>query len=472
MVWKVLRTFPANYTLELKQVASDSIRYHGQGGLLIQGARELRWYHGFSRPLGMERIFSFKGGIPMPNAFDVLEERGFIEQGTHPEELRKLLSEESVTFYVGFDATASSLTMGHLIPLMSMLHLYRDGHRPIFLLGGGTTMIGDPSGKSDMRQMLTTETINANVESFRRQFSRFVNFDDGSAILENNANWLLDLNFMEFMREVGRHFSVNRMLTMETYKSRLESGLTFLEFCYLLTQSYDFLELFRRHNCRLQMGGNDQWSNIIGGYELVRKVEGKPVYGLTFKLLTTSAGTKMGKTEAGTVWLDAERTSAYDFYQYLRNVDDADVERMLALLTFLPMEEVKRLGSLEGSGINHAKEVLAFEVTKFVHGEEEASKAEATAKALFGGGGVDENMPSTTLPQANFAEGMDILSVLAETKLVSSRSEGRRLVQQGGVALGDERVEDIEYLVTLQDFSSGELIIRKGKKVYHRVVLG
>ena len=361
--------------------------------------------------------------------------------------------------------------MGHLIPLMSMLHLYKAGHRPIFLLGGGTTMIGDPSGKSDMRQMLTQETINANVESFRRQFSRFVNFDDGSAILENNANWLLDLNFMEYMREVGRHFSVNRMLTMETYKSRLESGLTFLEFSYLLVQSYDYLELFRRYGCRLQMGGNDQWSNIIGGYELVRKVEGQPVYGLTLRLLTTSAGTKMGKTEAGTVWLDSERTSPYDFYQYLRNVDDADVERMLALLTFLPMDEVKRLGSLEGSAINQAKEVLAFEVTKFVHGEEEARKAEATAKALFGGGGVDENMPSTTLPRATFAEGMNILSLLTETGLATSRSEGRRLVQQGGLAMGEERVTDIDYMVMVEDFSDGELILRKGKKVYHRVVL-
>lgn len=407
----------------------------------------------------------------MINAYDVLEERGFIEQGTHPEELRELLGKESVTFYIGFDATASSLTMGHLIPLMSMLHLYRAGHRPIFLLGGGTTMIGDPSGKSDMRQMLTTETINANVESFRRQFSKFVNFEDGSAILENNANWLLDLNFMEFMREVGRHFSINRMLTMETYKSRLDSGLTFLEFSYLLIQSYDYLELFRRHNCRLQMGGNDQWSNIIGGYELVRKVEGEPVYGLTLKLLTTSAGTKMGKTEAGTIWLDVDRTSAYDFYQYLRNVDDADVERMLALLTFLPMEEVRRLGALEGSEINSAKEILAFEVTKFVHGDEEAAKAQATAKALFAGSGVDENMPSTTLSKADFEDGIDILSLLTETGLASSRSEGRRLVQQGGVALGDERVEDIDLLVTQLHFPDGELVIRKGKKVYHRVLL-
>ncbi|NMB00085.1 MAG: tyrosine--tRNA ligase [Firmicutes bacterium] len=408
----------------------------------------------------------------MTNAFDVLQERGFIEQGTHMEEIRDLLGKEQVTFYVGFDATASSLTMGHLIPIMSMLHLYNAGHRPIFLLGGGTTMIGDPSGKSDMRQMLTPEAIQANAESFRKQFSKFVNFDNGSAIMENNANWLLDLNFMEFMRDVGRHFSVNRMLTMDTYKSRLETGLTFLEFSYILMQSYDFLELFRRYNCRLQMGGNDQWSNIIGGYELVRKVEGESVYGLTLRLLTTSAGTKMGKTEAGTVWLDPERTSPYDFYQYLRNIDDADVERTLALLTFLPMEEVRRLGSLEGSEINHAKEVLAFEVTKFVHGEEEAVKARSTAQALFGGAGVDENMPSTTLERGAFQDGMDILTFLTEVGLASSRSEGRRLVQQGGITLGDERVEEIERVVTLADFSNDELIVRKGKKVYHRVILG
>lgn len=406
----------------------------------------------------------------MANVFDVLEERGYIEQSTHPDELREFLGKESVTFYIGFDATASSLTMGHLIPIMSMLHLYKAGHRPIFLLGGGTTMIGDPSGKSEMRQMLTPEIIAANAESFREQFSRFVNFDDGSAILENNANWLLDLNFMEFMRDVGRHFSVNRMLSMEAYKSRLDAGLTFLEFSYILTQSYDFLELYRRHGCRLQMGGSDQWSNILGGYELVRKVEDEPVFGLTLKLLTTSAGHKMGKTEAGTIWLDAERTSPYEFYQYLRNIDDADVENTLALLTFLPMDEVRRLGALEGSEINRAKEVLAFEVTKFVHGEAEAKKAQATAQALFGGGGVDENMPSTVLDRAVFVEGLDILTLLTELGLASSRSEGRRLVQQGGIALGDERVEQIERLVTVDDFADEELIVRKGKKVYHRVL--
>lgn len=406
----------------------------------------------------------------MANVLDVLEERGFIEQSTHPDDLKELLERESISFYIGFDATASSLTMGHLIPIMSMLHFYKAGHRPIFLLGGGTTMIGDPSGKSEMRQMLTPEVIAENAESFKRQFSRFVNFEDGSAVMENNANWLLDLNFMEFMRDVGRHFSVNRMLAMDAYKSRLDGGLTFLEFSYILTQSYDFLELYRRYNCRLQMGGSDQWSNILGGYELVRKVENEPVYGLTLKLLTTSAGHKMGKTEAGTIWLDAERTSPYEFYQYLRNIDDADVEHTLALLTFLPMEEVRRLGSLEGSEINLAKEVLAYEVTKFVHGQEEALKAQATAKALFGGAGIDENMPSTILEQQLFVDGVDILTLLTKLDLASSRSEGRRLVQQGGIALGDEKVEEIERLVTVEDFTAGELIVRKGKKVYHRVL--
>ena len=310
----------------------------------------------------------------MSNVLDVLEERGYVEQITHREELRELLAKGPVTFYIGFDATAPSLTLGHLIPILSALHLYRAGHRPIMVVGGGTTMVGDPSGKSEMRQLLKPETIAENVERFREQFSRFFNFEDGSAILVNNGDWLLDLNFMDFVREIGRHFTVNRMLAMEAYKSRLDAGLTFLEFSYLLIQSFDFLELFRRYNCRLQLGGNDQWSNILGGCELVRRVEGEEVYGLTLTLLTTATGVKMGKTEAGTVWLDAERTSPYEFYQYLRNVDDADVEKTLALLTMLPMEEVRRLGALEGSAINQAKEVLAFEVTKFVHGEEEPAK--------------------------------------------------------------------------------------------------
>lgn len=316
----------------------------------------------------------------MENIFDVLKERGYIEQATHEEELRELLGRESVTFYIGFDATANSLTIGHFVQIMAMMHMQRAGHRPIVLLGGGTTMVGDPSGRSDMRQMLTKEIIAENAESFKRQFSRFLDFDDEKTLLVNNADWLLDLNYIEFLREVGRHFSVNRMLAAECYKSRLEKGLTFLEFNYMLMQSYDFLELFRRHNCKIQMGGNDQWSNILSGYELVRRVEGGSVYALTFKLLTTSEGVKMGKTAAGAIWLDPERTSPYEFYQYLRNVDDRDVEKTLALLTFLPMEEVRRLGALEGAEINKAKEVLAYEVTKIVHGEEEAKKLKKRLK--------------------------------------------------------------------------------------------
>lgn len=407
----------------------------------------------------------------MRNAFDVLVERGFVEQITHEDELRELLGREQVTFYIGFDATAPSLTLGHLVPIMCALHLYQAGHRPIMLMGGGTTMIGDPSGRTEMRQLLSPEIIAENVERFRQQFSRFFNFDDGSALMANNADWLLDLNFMDFMREIGRHFSVNRMLTMDAYKSRLEEGLTFLEFSYLLIQSYDFLELFRRSNCRLQIGGSDQWSNILGGCELVRRAEGESVYGLTLSLLTTAAGTKMGKTSAGTVWLDPNRTSPYELYQFLRNVDDADVEQRLALLTLLPMDEVRRLGALEGLEINQAKEILAFEVTKFVHGEEEAKKAQEAAKAVFGGGGTHENMPTTVVETEALASGMDILTLLTLTELVKTRSEGRRLIQQGGLTCGGEKVTDFEQVITLSDFSEGEIILRRGKKVYHRVVV-
>ena len=407
----------------------------------------------------------------MVNVFDILEERGFVEQCTHPEDLRELLGREQITFYIGFDATAPSLTMGHLIPIMSILHMYRAGHRPILVLGGGTTMIGDPSGKSEMRQILSKDTIDENIEGFKRQFSRFLDLDDGSTLVVNNADWLLELNFMEFMRDVGQHFSINRMLSLETYKSRLETGLTFLEFSYLLTQSYDFLELFSRYNCRLQMGGNDQWSNILGGYELVRKVERKSVFALTVKLLTTSMGQKMGKTEAGTVWLDPERTSPYEFYQYLRNVDDADVGKTLALLTFLPMDEVRRLASLPGAEINQAKEILAYEVTKLVHGEEEAGKARKTARALFGGKGADKDMPSTKFDRKDFQEGVDLLTLLTKTGLAASRSEGRRLVEQGGITVGENRILDWGKIIAEKDFNGGELIIRKGKKVYHRLVL-
>lgn len=407
----------------------------------------------------------------MKNVYDILKERGYIEQVTYEEELRELLEKESVTFYIGFDATADSLTLGHFVQIMVMMHMQKAGHRPIVLLGGGTTMVGDPSGKSDMRKMLTKETIAENAERFKEQFSRFLDFSDNKAILANNADWLLDLNYVDFLREVGVHFSVNRMLTAECYKSRLEKGLTFMEFNYMLMQSYDFLELYRRYNCKIQMGGSDQWSNILGGYELVRRVEGESVFALTFKLLTTSEGKKMGKTEAGTIWLDPQKTSPYEFYQYLRNVDDRDVENTLALLTFLPMDEVRRMGSLEGAEINQAKEVLAFEVTKLVHGEEEAKKAQEAARALFSGGTNADAMPFTEMPKKRFEEGADLLTLLVDIDLASSKSEARRLIQQGGITVEDKKIIDVNEILTINDFSDNKVIIKKGKKVFHQIKL-
>ena len=407
----------------------------------------------------------------MANIFDVLSERGFVEQATHPEELRELLEKESVSFYIGFDATADSLHLGHFLQVVAMMHMQRAGHRPIALLGGGTTMVGDPSGKTDMRKMLTIEQIGHNAERFKQQLSRFINFDDDKALLVNNADWLLNLNYIDFLREIGRFFSINRMLGAECYKSRLDGGLTFLEFNYMIMQSYDFLELFRRYNCKLQLGGNDQWSNILSGYELIRKVEGESVYALTFKLLTTSEGKKMGKTESGTIWLDADKTSPYEFYQYIRNIDDRDVEKTLALLTFLPMDEVRRLGALEGSEINKAKEVLAFEVTKLVHGEEEAQKAQEAAKALFSGGANLANIPFTEMNTKDFEEGKDILTLLQELALIPSRAEGRRLIQQGGLTIDEESISDPNLVINLDRFKDNKLLIRKGKKVYHQVRL-
>jgi tyrosyl-tRNA synthetase len=407
----------------------------------------------------------------MSNVYDVLLERGYIDQATHEEELRELFEKEKVTFYIGFDPTADSLHVGHFIQVMVMTHMQKHGHRPIALLGGGTGMIGDPSGKTDMRKLLTKERIEHNIQAFKKQFSRFIDFGPDKAIMVNNADWLLNLNYVDFLREVGRHFSVNRMIAAECYKNRLEKGLTFLEFNYMIMQSYDFLELYRRYNCQLQMGGSDQWSNIIGGVELVRRVESGSAYGLTFKLLTTSEGKKMGKTESGAVWLDPTKTSPYDFYQYWRNVDDKDVEKCLALLTFLPMEEVKRLGSLEGSEINKAKEILAYEVTKLVHGEEEAINAQKAAQALFGAGKEEGSIPTTEMEGSRFEEGVEILALLQEAGLIPSRSEGRRLIQQGGVTLADNRVEDFNLIVTKEHFTDGKLMIRKGKKVYHLIKL-
>ena len=405
----------------------------------------------------------------MSNVFDILQERGYIDQVTYEEELRELLGSESVPFYIGFDATADSLTLGHFLQIMVMMHMQQHGHVPIALIGGGTTMIGDPSGKADMRKVMTKETIDYNANRFKDQLSRFLDFSDSKAIMVNNADWLLDLNFVEFMREIGVHFSVNRMLTFDCYKNRMEKGLTFFEFGYMLMQSYDFLHLYRNYGCKLQLGGSDQWSNILGGYELIRKLEQDKVYAMTFKLLTTAAGTKMGKTEAGTIWLDPEKTPPYELYQYLRNTDDRDVEKFLSLLTFLPMEEVKRLGSLEGAEINKAKEVLAFEVTKMIHGEEEAAKAQKAAKALFYGGAEEGSIPFTEMDRSVFEEGIGILDLLREVGLTKSNSEGRRLIEQGGISIDDVKVETIERKVTLDDFKDGKIMIRKGKKVYHQV---
>ena len=411
------------------------------------------------------------GGKTMStNVYDILLERGFIEQATNEDEIREMLGKEKVTFYIGFDATADSLTAGHFLTIMAMKHMQNAGHRPIALLGGGTTMIGDPSGKSDMRTMMTKETIDHNAKRFYEQLSRFIDFSDGKAIVENNANWLLDLNYVQMLREIGVHFSVNRMLTAECYKQRMERALTFFEFNYMIMQSYDFWKLHQLYDCKLEMGGNDQWSNIIGGVELIRRKEQKPAYGLTFKLLTTSEGIKMGKTMKGAVWLDPEKTSPYEFYQYWRNIEDVKVEECLALLTFLPMDEVRRLGALEGAEINHAKEVLAYEITKIVHGEEEAKKAQEAARALFVHGGKTEDVPTTSYPKEELDAGKDLITLLVDTKLAKNRSEARRLITQGGVTVNEEKVTDFAKVYTTADFDAdGVILIKKGKKGYHQI---
>lgn len=407
----------------------------------------------------------------MQNVFDVLKERGFIQQANHEEEIKELLGKGPVTFYIGFDPTADSLHVGHFLQVVAMAHLQRAGHRPIFLLGGGTAMVGDPSGKTDMRKMLAQEEIQHNGLCFIDQTKRFLDFSEGRAILENNANWLLDLTYVPFLREIGRHFSVNRMLTAECFKSRMEKGLSFLEFNYMIMQSYDFLELFRRYGCRLQLGGDDQWSNIISGADLIRRVEGEAAYGMTFTLLTTSEGKKMGKTETGAIWLNPEKTSPFEFFQYWRNVDDKDVEKCLSLLTFLPMEEVRRLGALEGADINQAKEVLAYEVTKLVHGEAEAENAREAAKALFGSGAMAGSIPTTEISKDDLGEGMDILTLLTKAELIPSRGEGRRLIQQGGITIDDIKVDDPNLIITEDRFVDGSIMIKKGKKIFHKINL-
>lgn len=404
------------------------------------------------------------------NVFDELVERGYFEQATYEEELRELLGKESVPFYIGFDATADSLTIGHFIQIMVMMRMQRHGHIPIALLGGGTTMVGDPSGRSDMRKVMTKETIDSNAEKFAAQLGRFLDFGVGGAIIENNANWLLDLNFLQFMREIGVHFSVNRMLQLDSYKNRMEDGLTFFEFSYMLMQSYDFLKLYKDYGCKLQMGGSDQWSNILGGYDLVRKLENDKVYGMTFKLLTTADGVKMGKSMKGAVWLDEEKTSPYDLFQYMRNIDDRDVEKFLLMLTFLPIAECKEYGKLEGAEINKGKERLAYEVTKLVHGEEKAKQALEAARSLFKDGATDENMPTIELDKAIFEEGIGILNLLTEAGITKSNGEARRLVQQNGISINGEKATDIKRIITMDDFKNDEIIIQKGKKVYQRVI--
>lgn len=405
----------------------------------------------------------------MENVFDVLVGRGYLKQFTHEEEMREILGKEKVTFYIGFDPTADSLHVGHFIAMMFMSHMQKHGHRPIALLGGGTAMIGDPSGRTDMRTMMSKETIAHNVASIKKQMEKFIDFSDGKAILENNADWLLGLNYVDFIRDIGAHFSVNRMLAAECFKSRMEAGLSFLEFNYMLMQGYDFLVLNQKHGCTMQLGGDDQWSNMIAGVELIRKKEQKQAFAMTCTLLTNSEGKKMGKTAKGALWLDPEKTSPYEFYQYWRNVDDADVEKCLSLLTFIPMDEVKRLSALEGAEINEAKKILAFEITKMIHGEEEALKAKTAAEALFGGGQDMSNVPSVEIEESALETGL--VDFLVEKGILKTKSEGRRLVQQNGLNVGDSKVTDFAMPITKELFTDGEFLVKIGKKKYHKVVL-
>ncbi|MBT3319582.1 MAG: tyrosine--tRNA ligase [Clostridia bacterium] len=405
----------------------------------------------------------------MANVFDVLKERGFLKQVTH-DELEQTLNDQSVTFYIGFDPTADSLHVGHYVQLMAMSHMQRFGHKPIALVGGGTAMVGDPSGKTDMRKMMDVKTIEQNVQCFKDQIGKFLDFSPGKAIMVDNADWLLQLNYVEFLRDIGAHFSVNRMLGAECFKSRLEKGLSFLEFNYMLMQSYDFLELFKKYDCTLQLGGDDQWSNILMGADLIRRKERKPAFGMTFALLLTSEGKKMGKTEKGAVWLDADKTSPYEFYQYWRNVQDADVHTCLSLMTFVPMDEVNRLCALEGEQINEAKKVLAFEVTKQVHGEDEAIKAQTAAQALFSGGGQGGSIPESTISQSDL-DDLILIDLMQTCGLTKSRGEGRRLIKQGGVSVNSEKVTDEFMPITEDSFDNGELMIKKGKKAFHKVTL-
>ena len=405
----------------------------------------------------------------MENVFDTLESRGYIEQLTHPEEIKKLLGgKESVPFYIGIDPTADSLHVGHFVSLMVASHMQKAGHKPIILVGGGTATIGDPSGKTDMRKMLSREDINKNVEGIKKQIEKFVSFEgDNGAIIVNNADWLLDLKFIDFVREIGSLFSVNKMLAAECYKQRLETGLTFFEMSYMLMQSYDFLYLYNNYGCKLEMGGNDQWSNIIGGVELIRKIGKDDSFGLTFKLLTTKEGKKMGKTEKGALWLDPNKTSPYEFYQYWRNIEDSSVENVLKMLTFLPIEKIEELSNLKDEKINEAKKIAAFEITKLVHGEEEAKKAEEASNALFGGLGNLDNMPTTKIEDSNIS----ILDAIITCGIAPSKGQARILINQGGISLNDKKITDVNYILSDSDFKDGYAIIKKGKKVFHKLKL-
>ncbi len=403
--------------------------------------------------------------------YDELVARGLIAQVTDEKEIKELINNGKATFYIGFDPTADSLHVGHFMALCLMKRLQMAGNKPIVLIGGGTAQIGDPSGRTDMRQMMTTETINHNVECFKKQMSRFIDFGEGKAIMVNNADWLMDLNYVDVLREVGAHFSVNRMLTAECYKQRMEKGLSFLEFNYMIMQSYDFYTLFQKYGCNMEFGGDDQWSNMLGGTELIRRKLGKDAYAMTINLLLNSEGKKMGKTQSGAVWLDPNKTTPFEFFQYWRNVSDADVLKCIRMLTFLPLEEIDKMESWEGAQLNDAKEILAFELTKLVHGEEEATKAKEASHALFAGGANNANMPTVTVTAEDFPDGeLDIISVLVKAGLCDSRGDGRRNIQQGGVSVADEKVTDISTKYALDDFKGEGLIIRRGKKKFAKVI--
>lgn len=408
----------------------------------------------------------------MENVFDTLKERGLIAQTTHEDEIRKILSEKKITFYIGFDPTADSLHIGHFMQLIVMKHMQNAGHRPIILLGGGTTMVGDPTGKTDMRPMITQEIIQHNADNFKKQMSKFIDFEDGKAIMVNNADWLLGLNYVDFLREVGVHFSVNRMLSAECFKTRMEKGLTFLEFNYMLMQGFDFYKLNKEYDCLMEFGGDDQWANILGGIELIRRKESKQAYGMTFTLLTTSEGKKMGKTEKGALWLDPEKVSPYEFYQYWRNVDDKDVIRLLKLVTFIPMEQIREYEKLEGQELNKIKCLLAYEVTKMVHGEEAAKQANDAATAIFAGGSNTENMPSAEISKSEIESGINVLDMIVNVKLCPSKSEARRLVQQNGLSINGEKVSGVDTIINSEYFKDGEMIVKKGKKTFLKLILG